>query len=233
MEAELTRGTRPKIALMALIGYFVLGIAEVFLETVGNTGAIYVIKPLLMPALLAYYISSARERDFLVVAMLAFAWIANIFFISAEYSSILIGAMFFFVFRALTIFLVFKYAGSPRLFPLLVSCIPFLFTYLYLAYHVHHRIGDGLSIFVGQCVMITFLGGLSLGNYIMVSNRPNLLLLLSTLLFAATQFIFAAKVFYTRDNYFHALAMALYVPAQYLFVKFLMTSENRSRKVLG
>ncbi len=230
MEAELTREGRSRIATASLLAYFVVAAVEVFFEMQGNTSAVYFVKPLLMPLLLAVYLLSARERDVWVIAMLVFAWIANIFFISPKYSSILIGAMFFFVFRALTIYLVFKYAGKPKWFPLVISCIPFLFTYLYLAWNVHDRIGDGLSIFIGQCVMITFLGGLALGNYIMVSNRPNLFLLLSTLLFAATQFIFAARVFYAQDQYFHALAMALYVPAQYLFVKFVLLSRNRGAK---
>ena len=226
MEAELTHIGKSVYVRMAVLLYFIAGAVEVYLEMQRNTAAIYLIKPLLMPLLLTVYVLSVKSRDISYIAALVFSWIANIFFISPDYASIFTGAMFFFVFRVLTIYIVFKRSGPPRLFPLLVSCIPFFFVYAYLAWHIHHRIGDGFWIFIGQCVLITFLGGLSLGNYIMVSNRANLMLLGSTLLFAVTQFIFAGKVFYIQEGYFHALAMALYVPGQYLFLKYLLLSAK-------
>ena len=204
MEAELTRIGKSVYVRMAVLLYFIAGAVEVYLEMQRNTAAIYLIKPLLMPLLLTVYVLSVKSRDISYIAALVFSWIANIFFISPDYASIFTGAMFFFVFRVLTIYIVFKRSGPPRLFPLLVSCIPFFFVYAYLAWHIHHRIGDGLWIFIGQCVLITFLGGL----------------------FAVTQFIFAGKVFYIQEGYFHALAMALYVPGQYLFLKYLLLSAK-------
>ncbi len=232
MEAKLTPARYWMVARWATAAYFLTGAVEIYFEMQGDRAALYWVKPLLMPLLLLVYLASSRVRDASFLAMLAFSWIANILFISPEYPSIFAGSMFFFVFRVFSIYIVYKYCGPPKWFPLLVSCIPFLFVYLYLTWHVHHLIGDGLAIFIGQCLLITFLGGLALANYILISNRANLLLLGSTLLFAATQFIFAGMVVYHQDGYFHALAMSLYIPGQYLFMKFVLAgAKSRSSDI--
>ena len=104
---------------MAVLLYFIAGAVEVYLEMQRNTAAIYLIKPLLMPLLLTVYVLSVKSRDISYIAALVFSWIANIFFISPDYASIFTGAMFFFVFRVLTIYIVFKRSGPPKLYSLL------------------------------------------------------------------------------------------------------------------
>ena len=81
-------------------------------------------------------------------------------------------------------------------------------------------------IFIVQCVVMSFLGGIAVGNYILRSNKANTLLLMSTLLFAITQFIFAWRL-YIDSNIFQPAAMALFVLAQYLFYRFLLLAEKK------
>ena len=90
--------------------------------------------------------------------------------------------------------------------------------------------GDNIYLFLIHGIFTIFLGGLSLGNYIMISNKPNFLLFLSTMLFALTQFSFVLKVYYENGNIFQGIAMVMFVIGQFLLTKFiLLTEENKSK----
>jgi len=209
------------------VGYFFIAFVEIIAEYFRDTTLVYATKPLLMPLLILLYWSTSRRFDYLYVFAILFSWVANIFFVSTLFQSIMIGAFFFIFQRLLIIYIVLKYIKLPSIFPMIVGCIPFLFIYFYLVCLTHDKIGDGLIIFVVQCVLISFLGGLAVGNYIFRSNRANKLLLLSIMFFAITQFVFVLRLYYTESNVFQPIAMILFVAAQYLFYRFLLLAEKK------
>ena len=207
--------------------YFIVSAIEIIAEYFNDTMLIYLIKPFIIPSLVLLYWFSSRKKNLLYVAALLLSLAANIFFVSRNFQSILIGAIFFFFHRALIIQIVLKHIRLPGIFPMIVGCIPFLFGYLYLIIMTYSKIDEGLIIFIVQCLLISFLGGISVGNYILRSSLGNTLLLLSTLLFAVTQFVFVLKLYYSENNIFQPLAMILFVLGQYLFCRFLLLAEKK------
>src|SRR5690606_20061617 len=123
-------------------------------------------------------------------------------------------------------YIVIKHIRLPGVFPIVVGCVPFLFIYMYLINLTYEDIGEGLVIFITQCILISFLGGLSVGNYILRSNKASTMLLLSTLFFAVTQFIFVIRLYYVDVNIFQPIAMTLFVVGQYMFYKFIILAED-------
>ncbi len=218
------RTDRTTIALT--IFYVLISLAEIAAEYYKETMLIYLTKPFILPALILIYYRNSQRINYIFILALVFSWIANIFFIKQSFLSIFTGAVFFFFYRALIIYIVLKHIKLPGIFPIIVGCVPFLFVYMYLINLTYELLGDGLVIFVIQCVIISLLGGLSVGNYMLRSNRAANLLLISTMLFAATQFIFVIRLYYTGINIFQPLAMALFVIAQYIFYRFLILSER-------
>ncbi len=48
------------------------------------------------------------------------------------------------------------------------------------------------------------------------------------MLFALTQFVFVLKVYYENGNFFHAIAMLMFVLGQFLLSKFIILTEESS-----
>lgn len=224
-----------RISVILIALYFLVSCAEIYAEYVSDIRYVYYTKPLIIPLLIFIYCRTSVKINHFYIVALVFSWIANIFFIRQTFSSIFIGAIFFFFHRALTIYVIIKHIRLPGLFPIVVGCMPFLFVYLYLVNLTYDVLGDGLPIFIVQCLIVSLLGGLSVGNIILRPNRAGKFLLLSTLLFAATQFIFVFRLYYVGEKFFQPLAMFLFVTGQYIFYRFLILSERdeEARSVLA
>lgn len=218
---------KKKLATMLSVLYFLVAAIEIVAEYYKDSIVIYTTKPLIILILIFLYYKTSKKLDYFYISALMFSWVANIFFISSAFQSILTGAILFFFYRALVIYIVLKHIKLPSLFPMVIGCVPFLFIYMYLVNITYETIGNGLVIFIIQCILISFLGGLSVGNYILRSNRANTMLLISTLFFAVTQFIFVIRLYYISVNIFQPMAMALFALAQYLFYKFVLLAEKK------
>lgn len=205
--------------------FFVVSLMEIGAEISKNTTAIYVIKPLIMPILALLYWQTSVQVNRLYLLGLFFCWISNIFFVKTEFSYIVAGACFFFVYRTINLYLILNFIKRPGAFPIFIGCIPFFFMFLYLTYIAYDIIQQGLWIFILQCMIMTLMGGISVGNHILQPSRGSLLLLMSSMLFALTQFVFVFKANYTTIN-FQPLAMALFVVGQYLFYRFIVHVET-------
>ncbi len=215
---------RTTIALTSF--YILISATEIFAEYLKDTQLIYLTKPFILPTLILIYYRNSPRTNYIFILALVFSWIANIFFIKQTFLSIFTGAIFFFFYRSLIIYIVLKHVRLPGIFPVIVGCMPFFFVYMYLINLTYELLGDGLLIFVIQCIIISLLGGLSVGNFMLRSNRAAVYLLFSTLLFAMTQFIFVIRLYYTSINIFQPVAMLLFVVAQYIFYRFMILSEN-------
>jgi hypothetical protein len=177
--------------------------------------------------LLAFlYLKTCNKVNHVYLFSLLFGWLANLFFVSQHFEDIFIGALLYAVYRIATIYLVIRDVRLPGFLPVLIGCIPFLFIYLYLINLTYDAIGRGLPIFVAQCVMISLLGGLSVGHFMFRSTTAATLLLSSTMFFVVTQFIFVIRLYYVSINIFQPMAMAFFVIAHYLFYKFLVLNEK-------
>ena len=148
-------------------------------------------------------------------------------FLSKDFNYIITGTIFFTAYRVITIYLVIKYVRIPGIFPLVIGCLPFFFIYLFVINLTYDELEEGFWLFLFQGIFTIFFGGLSLGNYIFKSNKANTYLLISTMLFTFTQFLFVIRLFYLSLNIFQPLAMLLYVAGQFMLYKFLIIVENK------
>jgi len=225
----IDRKTETRLTAVYFIISLVEIIAEYFREIYSPYAvyAIYIIKPMILIVLGILYWKTSPKINYFYLGALLFSWLANMFFISLDFNDIFIGALLFFIYRALSIYIVIKHIKLPGIFPIVIGCVPFLFIYMYLVNLTYDAFGEGLPIFITQCILISFLGGLSVGNYMLRSNRAGKMLLMSTLFFDVTQFIFVIRLYYVDVNIFQPTAMTLFVIGQYMFYKFLVLSEGK------
>ena len=217
---------RKYISSFFLCLFFIVSLLEIMAEYYENKLLIWITKPFILPFLLAYYLSVTKKMNKYFLMAMVCSWIANLLFIEDTFKWIIYASIFFLIYRILIIYIVMNKVKMPSLVPLIIGSIPFIFIYTTICFLSFEAMGDNLYLFLIHGIFTIFLGGLSLGNYIMDLNKSNLVLFLSTMLFALTQFLFVLIVFYQNENIFHAIAMGMFVIGQFLLTKFIFLTEN-------
>ncbi len=218
-------------ANLLLLAFFAVSVVEILAEYFENRLIIWMSKPLILPILIIYYLKrSKRVSTFFVVALLA-SWIANLFFIPNTIEYIFYGVFFFLIYRILIIYIIVNKVKMPNSLPLILGSVPFVFLYIIVTVYTYDALGDNVYLFLIQGVFTIFLGGFSLGNYIMISNKPNSLLLVSTMFMALNQFIFLLKLYYDQVSIFQATAMVLFVLGQFLLTRYMFYTERTKQRV--
>lgn len=215
-----------KLPTVLMASYFGVAAFEIVAEFFKEHCLIMYSKPLLMPILILLYLFTSKNRSYIFMAALVFAWIANMLFISKSFQLIITGTIFFTIYRILIICMVIKCIKLPDVFPLVIACLPFLFIYMFVTNLTYEELGDGFWLFVAQGFFTIIFGALSLGGYIFNSNKSNTYLLVSTMFFTFTQFIFVIRLYYISLNIFQPLAMLLYVMGQFMIYKFVLIEEQ-------
>lgn len=221
---------RKYISSFFLCLFFIVSLIEIMAEYSEDKLLIWITKPFILPFLLAYYLSITKKRNKYFLMAIVCSWIANLLFIEGTFKCIIYASIFFLIYRILIIYLVMNRVKMPSLVPLIIGSIPFIFIYTTVCFLSFEAMGDNLYLFLIHGIFTIFLGGLSLGNYIMDLNKSNLVLFLSTMLFALTQFLFVLIVFYQKENVFHSIAMGMFVIGQFLLTKFIFLTENNKSR---
>jgi len=215
-----------KAASILLLGFFVVSMIEVMAELYENKLLVWMTKPLILPFLMLYYLKRSKKISPSFIAALLASWIANLLFIQSTFEFIFYGVLFFLVYRVLVIYIIVNKVKMPSSVPLLLGSIPFIFLYIIVTVYTYDTLGNNIYLFLLQGVFTVFLGGFSLGNYIMVSNKPNSLLLISTMFMTFNQFIFLLKFYYNNVNVLQAIAMVLFILGQYLLTRYMFHTER-------
>jgi hypothetical protein len=177
-------------ATVLLTLFFFVSYIEIYGEYIGDKNLIWIFKPLIIPFLAAYYLKRSIKINKPFLLSLFFSWIANVLFIQNTIDFIIYGVVFFIIYRIIVIYTIVSKVKMPSVIPLIIGCIPFAFIYISVTLFTYTTIGESVYLFLSQGLFTIFLGGFSLGNYILHSSKQNALLLLSTLFMTFTQFFF-------------------------------------------
>ncbi|WP_310555442.1 lysoplasmalogenase family protein [Flavobacterium sp.] len=206
--------------------FFIVSFSEVMAEFFRYNFFIYLLKPLLIPVLVIIYFKSSKVKNSYFITSLFFAFLANILFISKDFNSIMLGSFFYAVYRVLIIYLVVRTVNIKNYFPIFLGCIPFAIIFGYITSLTFNELGDVLYMYFVQVILIIFLSGFALANYMVDDKKRNYWLLVSCLLFSMIQFILVLKIYYLSIFIFQPIAMLLYGFAQYSLYKFIILSEE-------
>jgi hypothetical protein len=134
------------------------------------------------------------------------------------------------VYRFLTIVLVFKVIKNKKILPLAIATIPFLFIFLSLLNLIRETLHESFYPALINGLLMSFLGGLSLSNYVLDDNKKNSWLLISSLLFATQVFIFTIQRYYLENVIFQPIAVIIYAISHYTFYKFVILDEESNEE---
>ena len=222
---RLKKETSVEINILILL-FFVTTFAEVIAELFSSTIFIYILKSLLSPILILIYWKSSKIRNIYFIIALLFVMMSNLFFVSTDFSSLLIGSIFFLFYRMLIIYLVIKIVRIKNYLPIFLGSIPFVIIFLYATSLTIDELGNAIYIHIIQVVFMSFLGGFSLANYVIENSKMNYWLFISCLLFAVIHFILILKTYYLPIVIFQPMVMLVYAFAQFSMYKFIILSER-------
>jgi hypothetical protein len=214
------------LSTLLIIAFAIVSLIEIIAEFYSNKQLLWLFKPLLMPLLLVYYLKTAKKVNVVFVVSLFFSWIANMFFIERDFDSIILGSIFFLIYRSLIIYHVFKTVKMPSQVPFILGIIPFLFIYITTCLLNYEAMGKEIILFIIHGIFVIILGGYSLGNYIINAKKSDMFLFVSTFLFAFSQFIFVFRVYTEMDYLLQSVVMLMFVFAQYFLVRFIIIQEE-------
>ena len=226
MNDYLENWRKNMVAGYLLIGFFVISIIEVIAEYHQNKLLIWMTKPLILPFLILYYLKRSKRISPPFILAMMFSWIANLLFIQNTFEFVIYGVSFFMIYRILIIYIIVNKVKMPNSIPLVIGSLPFIFIYVVVTFFTYDILGYSVYLFLIQGVFTIFLGGFSLGSFIMISNRPNALLLISTMCMAFNQFVFLLKFYYHQANVLQMFAMILFVLGQFLLTKYMFYTEK-------
>lgn len=206
--------------------YFVVGFSEVFAEYYNNKSTIYFLKSLILPSLAILYIRSTNRINMLYILALFLNVIASIYFVSKDLNAILTGTLFHSLHRILILYLILKNVKIINKIIVVLGCLPFLLIFGYTAFLTYDLMGNTFFVFIIQSILLSFMGGLAISNYIFENDNKSLFLLLSATFFEITQILFVIRLYFDDIQNFQPLLMFLFVFAQYFFYMFLIKSEN-------
>ena len=221
-----TSWRRNKLASALLVAFFMVSFIEIIAEYNEDKFLIWITKPLILPILILYYLKRSKNINLFFIIALFASWIANLFFIQSTFQFITLGVFFFLIYRILVIYIIVNKVKMPNSIPLVLGAIPFIFIYALVTLYTYNTLGNSVYLFLIQGIFTIFLGGFSLGNFIMISNKPNSLLLISTMCMAFNQFLFLLKFYYSDVNILQASAMVLFVFGQFLLTKYMFHTEK-------
>lgn len=217
---------RKNITVLLIIAYIMLSAFTVLGEYERDVDLIKQTKPFLIPTLTVLYFFSAKKVNWVYVMALLFVWIANILFIIQNQEFIFKGSVSHLFFLIIITFLVLVNTSFPGKISFLIAIIPFSFIYCCVYQLIYENIEKGVYLFFLNGALMIFLGGYSLANYFIDSNKPNTYLLLSILFFTFIQFLVSIDLYFLSTKFFRPIAMLLFVSAQFLLLKTVISFDK-------
>lgn len=200
---------------------------EIIAEFYQNQVLLTFVKPTLMPLLFGIYYVRTKNIDIVYFLALFFNWLANILFLSKSVDLLTLGSLVFFISRILIVYKVYKEIKLPSIFPFVLGTIPFLFLFIYLNFLIVNDVNSQTFMMtISQSIVVSIIGGISLGNYMMKNDKSSIFLLLSAVFNALTIVFLGIKFYYLDLYYLKSIAMIFFVLSHFSLVQFMIITHK-------
>ncbi|GEC79946.1 hypothetical protein [Flavobacterium aquatile] len=207
--------------------FFILSTIEITGEFLYNDFLISLTKPLLLPLLLFLYWYNSDQVSKVYIIALVLNWCANVLFLSVVSNLIFIATILFMLSRFFILLTVYEKLKELNLIPIIIGSIPFLFLFTYLIYLIYDEIfGSTVPIVFLQCLIMSIIGGFSLGNYMMKNDEASKYLLVCSLCFALNIFALGVKYYYLDLGFLKPVSMIFFLSGHFIFLRFVVISER-------
>jgi uncharacterized membrane protein YhhN len=182
-------------------------------------------KPFIIPALLAYYITSSKSKNKIYIVALIFSFAGDVLLLDKS-NLFLFGIGAFLITQVLYVYLFSRGLVSSSRTKKILAGIPFFIFFLVLIRKLKPGLQDFLVPVVIYGIAISLFGYVSLLKYLLKQNKVNLSLLTGAVIFILSDSLIALNKFHESRDVYPVLIMFTYIIAQYLIAVFMLESEK-------
>lgn len=209
--------------------YFAVLILQL-LDEIFSFGKISIVSMVLSPIVLGLlYFATTIKHSVLFYMFIGLHLLSNLFFSFGESVLFVYGIFAFMALRVIAIVIILKLTMAKNYLHIVATSFPFLVIFFYLISVTDEISNYEFNTLIVQSVLISFLGGLAVTNYLKVDNRQHSWLLISTLLFIGLRFLVFIDRYVNEGLVFsfnRPIGLILSSFAFYAFYKYVVAGER-------
>ena len=211
-----------------LLIFVLVSLTDIVAIVTGNSLWQTISKPLIIPALTAFYIAGSKSRNKLYILALIFSFLGDVLLLDKS-NLFLFGIAAFLITQLLYIAIFSKGLGQSTLQKKLWALFPFSLFFIILISVLKPGLKEFFIPVVVYGLAISVFGSISLLKYLVKKNKASLMLFSGALLFILSDSMIALNKFHEPRAYYSVVIMLTYIAAQYLISLFMLKSEKSSR----
>lgn len=184
-------------------------------------------KPLIIPSLLAYYMTSSKSKNKLYILALVFSFAGDVLLLDKT-DLFLFGIGAFLITQVLYVYLFSKGLGNSTLAKKIMAFVPFSIFFVVLIRLLKPGLEGFLIPVVIYGIAISSFGSISLLKYLVKKDKLNLSLLIGAVVFIISDSLIALHKFHDPHSFYPVVIMLTYIIAQYLIASFMLGSEKNA-----
>lgn len=189
-------------------------------------------KPLIIPALLAYYITSSKSKNKVYIVALIFSFAGDVLLLDKS-NLFLFGIGAFLITQVLYVYLFSRGLGNSSRANKILAGIPFLVYFIVLVTVLKPGLQDFFIPVLVYGLAISLFGTVALLNYLIKRDVISLRLFAGAVLFILSDSLIAFNKFHHERSSYPVIIMITYIVAQYLIATYILKSEKNTSTVEG
>lgn len=183
-------------------------------------------KPLIIPALIVWYLTKAEKVNKWYVTALFFSFIGDVLLLD-KINFFIFGIAAFLITQLIYIFIFSKGLARINWKKKMTSVIPFLLFYSVLISVLAPNLNDLLIPVMVYGIAISIFGTVAFLNYLADKSSLSMTLLQGAILFILSDSMIALNKFHEQQAFYPVTIMLTYIMAQYLIATYMLQSESR------
>jgi uncharacterized membrane protein YhhN len=189
-------------------------------------------KPLIIPALLAYYITSSKSKNKVYIVALIFSFAGDVLLLDKS-NLFLFGIGAFLITQVLYVYLFSRGLGNSSRANKILAGIPFLVYFIVLVTVLKPGLQDFFIPVLVYGLAISLFGTVALLNYLIKRDVISLRLFAGAVLFILSDSLIAFNKFHHERSSYPVIIMITYIVAQSLIATYILKSEKNTSTVEG
>ena len=185
-------------------------------------------KPLIIPALAAFYVAGSKSRNKLYILALIFSFLGDVLLLDKS-NLFLFGIAAFLITQLLYIAIFSKGLANSSVGKKIGALFPFSLFFILLIRILKPGLNDFLIPVIIYGLAISLFGSVSLLRYLVKKNGTSMVLLIGAILFILSDSMIALNKFHEPRAYYSVSIMLTYILAQYLISAYMLKSEKNRR----
>jgi len=213
-----------------LILFLLVSIIDILAIIAGSNFWQSISKPLIIPALLAYYLSVSKVKHTLYIIALFFSFLGDVLLLDKN-NLFLYGIGAFLITQLLYVYIFSKgLKDSPRSKKVLAFA-PFMVFFIVLMSVLRPGLQNFLIPVLIYGMAISVFGAISLLRFLIKPDKASLSLLSGALLFIMSDSMIALDKFHEHHYFYGIVIMLTYIMAQFLIAFYMLRSEDQEEIV--